>query len=56
MYPFLVGVLRVEVDGGLKVDFFDVATSVTGRERLVTLLRHHGSPFAFAGWTMLFKR
>jgi len=55
-YPFFVGLVHIEVDGLLEVDFINVATSVTGSVGLVPLLWHHGSPLALAEWTLWLRR
>jgi len=55
-YSFFVGLMHIEVDGLLEVDFINVATSVTGSVGLVPLLWHHGSPLAIAEWTLWLRR
>ena len=55
-YPCFIGLLHEEGDGLLEVNFVNVATSVTGSVRLVSLLWHHGTPLAIAEQTLWLRR
>jgi hypothetical protein len=52
-YPRFVGLLHEKVDSWLEVDLINVAASVTGSVRLVSLLWHHRAPLVLAEWNVM---